>query len=117
MSAVSLALVLTPRGHLLLAHSEDEAPAPEQMAQHLTGAFARGAGHGLLHLGARAMGTALPPSLAWWREFGARYVTAVCHVAPAAEGSAGTLGTAPGTNPVSPDALPQSCKCEQPSMC
>jgi hypothetical protein len=41
-------------------------------------AFERGSGHGLLLLGADEAGTALPPVLAWWREFGARYVTALC---------------------------------------
>lgn len=41
-------------------------------------AFARGAGHGLLYLGANEIGTSLPPLLAYWRELGTRYVTALC---------------------------------------
>jgi superfamily II DNA or RNA helicase len=40
-------------------------------------AFARGAGHGLLHLGAE-VGSALPLELSYWRELGARYMTALC---------------------------------------
>ncbi len=36
--------------------------------------FARGAGHGLLQLGAGEAGTALPPVFGYWREFGARFV-------------------------------------------
>ncbi|MEO5660447.1 MAG: DEAD/DEAH box helicase, partial [Polaromonas sp.] len=30
------------------------------------------------HLGAAEVGTILPPSLAWWRDFAGRYVTALC---------------------------------------
>ncbi|HTF01856.1 MAG TPA: DEAD/DEAH box helicase [Bradyrhizobium sp.] len=41
-------------------------------------AFLRGPGHGLLCLGANEVGTALPPVLSYWREFGSRYVTALC---------------------------------------
>src|SRR5207249_11622329 len=41
-------------------------------------AFARGSGHGLLQLGAGEVGTLLPPVLGYWREFAARFVTAVC---------------------------------------
>ena len=41
-------------------------------------AFARGSGHGLLVLGADEVGTTLPPMLSYWRNFGARYVTALC---------------------------------------
>ena len=41
-------------------------------------AFARGSGHGLLVLGADEVGTTLPPTLSYWRKFGARYVTALC---------------------------------------
>ncbi len=41
-------------------------------------AFERGSGHGLLLLGADETGTALPPVYAYWRDFGARYVTAIC---------------------------------------
>ena len=41
-------------------------------------ALARGAGHGLLCLGADEVGTTLPPTLSYWRKLGARYVTALC---------------------------------------
>ena len=47
-------------------------------AGRLEQAFVRGSGHGLLYLGADEVGTALPPVLSYWREFGARYVTALC---------------------------------------
>jgi non-specific serine/threonine protein kinase len=48
------------------------------LALRLVTAFDRGAGHGLLQLGAGEIGTALPPLLGYWRELGARFVTAVC---------------------------------------
>ena len=43
-------------------------------------AFARGSGHGLLQLGAGEVEAILPPVFAYWRELGARYVTALCAV-------------------------------------
>jgi non-specific serine/threonine protein kinase len=67
-------LTLTPRGHLLLT-SDDRATFP---APSVDTAFARGSGHGLLELGATEVGTALAPDLSYWRDFGARFVTAVC---------------------------------------
>jgi non-specific serine/threonine protein kinase len=67
-------LTLTPRGHLLLT-SDDRATFH---APSVDTAFARGSGHGLLELGATEVGTALAPDLSYWRDFGARFVTAVC---------------------------------------
>ena len=73
-----LAPLLTPHGHLLLAPDSDAPSLPAALAQRLTEAFALGAGHGLLQLGAAEVGVILPPSWAWWRDFAARYVTALC---------------------------------------
>jgi non-specific serine/threonine protein kinase len=72
MDAASLRLSLTPQGHLVLTR-DDAAPA-----ERLERAFERGSGHGLLLLGVDEAGSALPPVLSYWREFGARYVTALC---------------------------------------
>jgi hypothetical protein len=71
---------LTPHGHLaLVPASSDEVPELEAvLAERLREAFARGSGHGLVQLGAGEVGRALPPIFSYWREFGARYVTAVC---------------------------------------
>ena len=55
------------------------------LSARLKGAFELGVGQGLLHLGAVEIGQALPPSWAWWRELGARYVTALC-TRPSADG-------------------------------
>lgn len=73
-----LAPLLTPQGHLLLVPDAEAPPLSAALQQRLTDAFALGSGHGLLHLGAAEVGSVLPPSWAWWREFAARYVTALC---------------------------------------
>jgi non-specific serine/threonine protein kinase len=78
MTASALAPVLTPHGRLLLAPAEDAPALPHDLARRLEDSFAGGAGHGLLQLGAREVGTALPPLFGYWRELGARYVSAVC---------------------------------------
>jgi len=70
--------VLTPNGHLVLAPTADAAPLSPDLLQRLESAFAYGAGHGLLQLGLREVGTALPADFAYWRDFAARFVTAVC---------------------------------------
>ena len=70
--------VLTPQGHLLLAPAAEGPPLAADLEQRLRDSFERGAGHGLLQLGAGEVGTALPAAFSFWREFGARYVTALC---------------------------------------
>src|ERR1039458_9723364 len=78
MNPALLALVLTPHGHLSLAQEDDALALGAEVAQRLQATFARGAGHGLLQLGASEVGTALPAVFSFWREFAARYVTALC---------------------------------------
>ena len=78
MSVVSLVPKLTPHGHLGLVEADDAPCLDAVVAQRLREAFDRGSGHGLLRLGADEVGTALGPELSYWREFGARYVTALC---------------------------------------
>ena len=78
MGSVFLVPVLTPHGHLTLIEDRDASALEPGLAQRLQDAFARGSGHGLLQLGASEVGVALPPVFSYWREFGARYVTAVC---------------------------------------
>jgi hypothetical protein len=73
-----LAPVLTPHGRLTLIHEADAPDLDPELALRLSTAFERGAGHGLLQLGAEEAGTVLPPALSYWREFGAMYVTALC---------------------------------------
>ena len=78
MNPALLAPVLTPHGHLSLAQEDDALALGAEVAQRLQATFARGAGHGLLQLGASEVGTALPAVFSYWREFAARYVTALC---------------------------------------
>jgi len=69
---------LTPHGGLVLAPAEDAVELEPGLARRLGEAFARGAGHALLWLGAAGVGRALPPVFSYWREIGARYVIALC---------------------------------------
>ncbi|MFP3642957.1 DEAD/DEAH box helicase [Paraburkholderia sp. SIMBA_054] len=71
-----LAPKITPAGHLLAAPDVDAPALPDDVA--LGASFRRGTGHGLLYLGSATIGRALPPAWAWWRDFGARYVTSLC---------------------------------------
>jgi hypothetical protein len=90
-------LRLTPNGRLALDPDAGGPELPAEIAARLTEAFARGAGHGLLRLGAGETGQSLPPLFQWWRGFAARYVGALCLQAPAGKGA-----TAPDVAP--PDA-------------
>jgi non-specific serine/threonine protein kinase len=74
---MTLALQLTPKGHLQ-AVDEPEAPLlDDTLAGRLREAFARGTGEGLLHLGAVEVTTALPSVWSFWRNFARQYVTAL----------------------------------------
>ena len=74
----ALAPTLSPQGQLRLVMDPDAAALTVGLAERLAGAFAKGSGAGLLQLGAAEVGSVLPPALAWWRDWAARYVTALC---------------------------------------
>jgi hypothetical protein len=78
MDSVSLTPILTPHGRLTLVQAPDAPYLDPDLARRLRDAFERGSGHGLLQLGADEAGSLLPPVFSYWREFGARYVTALC---------------------------------------
>ena len=78
MVPVFLSLGLTPHGRLVLNEDPDAPPIASGLADRLRAAFERGSGHGLLLLGLDEAGTALAPVASFWRELGARYVTALC---------------------------------------
>ncbi|MGA3088847.1 MAG: DEAD/DEAH box helicase [Terriglobales bacterium] len=78
MGSVFLLPVLTPHGHLTLIEDRDASALEPELARRLLDAFERGSGHGLLQLGASEVGVALPAVFSYWREFAARYVTALC---------------------------------------
>ncbi len=71
-------LALTPHGHLVFAPSGDAPELPDEVRRRIEPPFERGAGHGLLQLGLGEVGTALPTAFAYWRDFAALYVTALC---------------------------------------
>jgi len=112
--AVRLAPALTPHGHLVLTAAADAPPLDAAVAHRLEAAFARGSGHGLLRLGGAEIGQALPPALAYWRELGSRYVTALC-TRPAVDGEvpppddldafAAAAPLMPGAEYVTPEVL------------
>ncbi len=85
MTASAVVPILTPHGRLILVPDEDAPALVEPLQQRLTESFARGAGHGLLQLGASEVGTALPPAFGYWRDFGAHYITAMCATPAPAE--------------------------------
>ncbi|MGH7346254.1 MAG: DEAD/DEAH box helicase [Candidatus Rokuibacteriota bacterium] len=62
----------------MLAPSDEGPDLEPALAGRLRLAFTRGAGHGLLRLGAAELGQVLPPVFAYWREIGRRHVTALC---------------------------------------
>ncbi len=83
--SVSLAPVFTPHGRLTLGPAVDAPLLEAATAGRLQQAFTRGSGHGLLQLGAAEVSTALPAVLSYWRDFAARYVTALCTLPDAEE--------------------------------
>jgi len=96
MAAIPQSLSLTPHGRLVVVHDAD-APALESgLADRLQKGFERGPGHGLLLLGADETAAALPPVHSYWREFGARYVTALCTRQDSDEPPQGARVAAPG---------------------
>ncbi len=71
---------LSPSGRLStrLSATQTHLATPPIVAKRVSDAFARGTGHGLLHLGAAEPGTDLDPSLAFWRELGRQFVGEAC---------------------------------------
>ena len=78
--SATLVCSLRPSGRIAVRRSADEpgSSLPAADAQRVLDAFEQGRGHGLLHLGAREVGTALHASLAFWRSFGQSFVARVC---------------------------------------
>jgi non-specific serine/threonine protein kinase len=73
-------LALTPAGHVVVAPGEPADALPEAAARRIRRAFERGQGEGFLHLGAAEVRTPLPPALAFFRDLGRAFVTALCAV-------------------------------------
>src|SRR5271154_6418636 len=84
----SLIPVVTPHGSLRLDQADDDFVLESGLADRLEKSFERGSAHGLLHLGTSEAGTVLPASLAWWRDFGMRFIADLCALGDA-KGPAG----------------------------
>jgi superfamily II DNA or RNA helicase len=95
-----IALILSPRGHLVLEQTPDSSRLDPDFAARLEGAFGRGQGHGLLQLGAGEVQTATPAEFAFWREFASRYIVAVRTLPNIAD-----VRALPAIPPLSPDDL------------
>ncbi len=78
MTGFRLALKLTPHGRLALEESSDAQELAPEFGKRLQEAFSRGAGFGLLQLGAREVGQTAPSVFAYWREFASCFVSALC---------------------------------------
>jgi non-specific serine/threonine protein kinase len=99
-----ISLRLTPQGHLFLEAADDAPALEDKAATRITEAFAQGAGYGLLRLGAGEIGQTLPPVFAWWREFAARYVGALCSGSQPVVPSQSDLASLVLTAPIMPGA-------------
>jgi superfamily II DNA or RNA helicase len=84
MAGFRLTLKLTPHGRLILEESSDAPELATELGKRLQEAFSHGPGFGLLQLGAREVGQTIPAVFAYWREFAARFVVALC-TRPAAD--------------------------------
>ena len=78
MKAAASDIGLTPRGRLVAVPSTDAPILDARLVESLERAFQRGSGHVLFSLGARETEAILPPSYAYWRDFGGKYVNALC---------------------------------------
>jgi non-specific serine/threonine protein kinase len=105
MDPASLSLGLTPHGRLTLTPDADAPSLDPGLEKRLRQALERGSGHALLLLGADEAGAALPPTAAYWREFGARYVTALCTQQDGDTGNRKVNVAAPADEELEPMAL------------
>ena len=96
-------LIFTPAGHLVMVESAKEATESEQnqpsdvCLKRIAKAFAASQGEGLFTLATERAATAMTPSLSYWSEFAARYLTSLCHTP---NPQAGASAAAP------PEAIP-----------
>jgi superfamily II DNA or RNA helicase len=77
-TALRITPSLTPHGRLVIVSQDDSPPLEEALGRRIERAFEGGAGHGLLRLGGAEIGEVMPPAFAYWRDFGSRFVTALC---------------------------------------
>lgn len=78
LTALRLTPSLTPHGRLVIVAPGGGPELERALGERIRQAFERGAGHGLLRLGAAEVGHVLPPFFTYWRELGGLFVTALC---------------------------------------
>ena len=91
---MSFDLVFTPAGHIMAveltaeksdAQNDCSAEIVDGRLKRVAKAFAAGQGEGLFVLATERFDGSLPPSFAYWRDFAARYLTALCHTPDGAD--------------------------------
>jgi non-specific serine/threonine protein kinase len=99
-SLMSIDLALTPSGHLVVVESavEDAGFLDSSVDAVVVGqlgkvakAFAASQAEGLFALATEKFDAPLPPSLAYWRDLAARYLTGLCHTPDAADAQLGEI--------------------------
>jgi len=100
MNNVVPELFITPGGQMHLAYlnsqlDTSESSSTPRAVTRITDAFQRGANHGLLHLGAVELATALSPSLAFGRELAHLFMVRLCGMPDLANTWSDTLIPAP----------------------
>lgn len=74
-----LSLAVSPAGHLLVVpEDETEWRWSEAAAKRLEETFTTSSAHGLEWLASQTVPDAVPPAVAFWREFSRRFFTALC---------------------------------------
>ena len=123
---MAVELAFTPSGRITAVESADESPersldsGADGRIKRVVKAFASSQAEGLFALVAETSGALLAPTLAYWRDFAARYLTELCHTPdvadtqlaaipapPPSEGAALLLSAPPmqGAEYLTPDAL------------
>jgi superfamily II DNA or RNA helicase len=78
MPGSRISLKLTPHGRLTIEESSDAVELAPELGKRLQDAFSRSSGFGLMHLGAREIGQAVPAVFSYWREFAVRFIALLC---------------------------------------
>ena len=73
-------IILTPHGLLIMESVSTPSPWQDLGAcQRIAASLRKTPAHGLLELITSELSANLPPVAAWWREFGRRHLTKLCH--------------------------------------
>lgn len=115
---MSVVLVISPHGRLVIEESEQQLDSPmaQASAERLRKAFAASSSAGLLHLGTAELQSELPPSFSFAREIARDYLTRLCHTPSAAGASPSQETFVPAPIPAPPLADLESRVLRAPPM-